>query len=175
MANRCPEPSCVFFNRILPNNAKVCPMCGTPLGTVGESPAASISATQPSTARPQPPPPAKANSLRPQLKLSHPSGKDFYLSGEAGIVGRRDRSSDKAPEIDLSGIPDEGVISRSHARLFWDKSQHAYTIVDSSRNGSYLNGNLLTPGSSYRLNHGDELQLGQNQLVRLKISLVQPE
>ncbi|MBD2308740.1 FHA domain-containing protein [Chroococcidiopsis sp. FACHB-1243] len=153
-------------------------MCGTPLGSVGESQAASqaasMPATQPSTAQPQPPPPVKSNSLRPQLKLSHPSGKDFYLSGETGIVGRRNRASDKAPEIDLSGLPDEGVVSRAHARLAWDKSQHAYTIVDSSRNGSYLNGNLLTPGSSYRLNHGDELQLGQNQLVRLKVLLVQP-
>lgn len=172
MANRCPEPSCVFFNRILPNNAKVCPMCGTSLGTVGESQVSSTSTAQPSTPQSQAGQPPRASSFRPRLKLSHPGGKDFYLSGEAGIVGRRDRASGKVPEIDLSGIPNEGVVSRSHAHLYWDKSQHAYMIVDSSRNGSYLNGNLLTPGSSYRLNHGDELQLGQNQLVRLKASLV---
>lgn len=170
MANRCPEPSCVFFNRILPNNAKVCPMCGTPLGPVVES--------QPSTpappapiSQPQPQPPV-SNSFRPSLKLSHPDGKDFYLPGEAGVIGRRSKDGSTVPEIDLCGILDEGIVSRSHARLYWDKSQHAYAIVDCSRNGTYLNGKLLTPGSPYRLNHGDELQLGQNQLVRFKVLLI---
>jgi pSer/pThr/pTyr-binding forkhead associated (FHA) protein len=106
------------------------------------------------------------------LKLSHPDGKDFHLPGEAGVIGRRSKDGSVVPEIDLSGIPNEGIISRSHARLYWDNSQHAYAIVDSSRNGTYLNGKLLTPGSPYRLNHGDELQLGQNQLVHLKVLLV---
>ncbi len=145
-------------------------MCGTPLGAVVEpqspTPAPrSLVSTQP----PQPPQPV---SFRPSLKFSHPDGKDFYLPGEAGVIGRRSKDGSTVPEIDLSGIPDEGIISRSHARLYWDNSQHAYAIVDSSRNGTYLNGKLLTPGSPYRLNHGDELQLGQNQLVRLKVLLV---
>ena len=167
MTNRCPEPSCDFFDRVIPISANVCPMCGTSLKTVNESQDSSMSEGQ--FLRPQP---SKLNSSRPQLKLSHPSGRDFYLPGEAGIVGRRDRASENFPEIDLSGFPDEGIVSRSHARLYWDKSQHAYMIIDSSRNGSYLNGNLLTPGENYRLNHGDELQLGQNQMVLLKVSLV---
>ena len=170
MANRCPEPSCVFFNRILPNNAKVCPMCGTPLGPVVE-PQTSTPAPQPPPKH-QPPQPPVSPSFRPSLKLSHPDGKDFYLPGEAGVIGRRSKDGNVVPEIDLSGIPDEGIVSRSHARLYWDNSQHAYAIVDSSRNGTYLNGKLLTPGSPCRLNHGDELQLGQNQLVRLKVLLV---
>ena len=164
MTNRCSEPSCHFFDRVIPISANVCPMCGTPLGTVNESQDSSMSESQ--FLLPEP------SNSRPQLKLSHPSGRDFYLPGEAGIVGRRDRDSGNVPEIDLSGIPDEGIVSRSHARLYWDKSQHVYMIVDSSRNGSYLNGNLLTPGETYRLNHGDELQLGQNHLVCLKSFLV---
>lgn len=167
MTNRCPEPNCCFFDRIIPISANVCPMCGTPLGTVNESQNSSMSEGQ--FPLPQPP---RLNSSRPQLRLSHPSGRDFDLPGEAGIIGRRDRASGKVPEIDLSGIPDEGIVSRSHARLYWDKSQQAYMIVDSSLNGSYLNGNLLSRGSPDRLNHRDELQLGQSKQVCLTVLLV---
>lgn len=167
MTNLCPDPSCKHFNRPTPIGARVCPMCGTPVGTVDESQDSSMSGEQ--FKLPQPP---NLNSSCPQLRISHPSGQNFYLRGEAGIVGRRDRDSKEVPEIDLSGIPDEGIVSRSHARLYWDKSQQSYMIVDSSRNGTYLNGNLLRQGVPYRLNHGDELQLGQNQMVCLKVSLV---
>ncbi|PSB60189.1 FHA domain-containing protein [Chroococcidiopsis cubana CCALA 043] len=167
MANRCPEPSCKHFDRPTPDEARVCPMCGTPVGTVDESQDSSMSGEQ--FPLPQLP---NLNSSRPQMRLSHSSGGDFYLRGEAGIIGRRDRDSGKVPEIDLSGIPNEEIVSRSHARLYWDKSQQSYMIVDSSRNGTYLNGNLLKQGVPYRLNHGDELQLGQNQMVCLKVWLV---
>lgn len=145
-------------------------MCGTPLGSVVE-PQSPSPAPQPPIPQPQPPQPPPS-PFRPSLKLSHSNGKDFYLPGEAGVIGRRSKDGSVVPEIDLSGIPDEGIISRSHARLYWDNSQRAYAIVDSSRNGTYLNGKLLTPDSPYHLNHGDELQLGQNQLVRLKVLLV---
>ncbi|MDJ0501852.1 MAG: hypothetical protein PX483_13525 [Nostocales cyanobacterium LE14-WE4] len=33
-ANRCRNPICDYFNKTLPNNAKVCPWCSTPLGNV---------------------------------------------------------------------------------------------------------------------------------------------
>ncbi|MHC5831773.1 MAG: FHA domain-containing protein, partial [Nostoc sp.] len=37
-ANRCPNSSCEFFNRPLPNHAKVCPLCGTALGDMIAAP-----------------------------------------------------------------------------------------------------------------------------------------
>jgi pSer/pThr/pTyr-binding forkhead associated (FHA) protein len=75
------------------------------------------------------------------------------------------------PEIDLTGIPEEGIISRRHARIFWDWSQNAYMIVDTSTNGVYLNGNLLNSGVSYRILNGDSLQLGQDGLVTFTIAV----
>jgi pSer/pThr/pTyr-binding forkhead associated (FHA) protein len=89
-----------------------------------------------------------------------------------GVIGRRDPAGQNSPEIDLSGIPDEGVISRTHARVYWDTTQNTYMVVDTSRNGTYLNAKQLTPGTPYRLGHGDELQLGQNKLVCLRVLLM---
>lgn len=200
-ANRCPNPSCEYFNRALPNNAKVCPWCSTPLGNV-------ISATPdnqpapPTSVREQPnyqtPPPNYSNlnsnpnyatqyqqrgytpppptytppSRLPVLKLIHSTGREFYLSGEGGSIGRRSQSMPNPPEIDLTGIPQEGIVSRRHARIFWDWSQNSYMIVDTSTNGIYLNGNLLNSGVSYHVLHGDTLQLGQDNLVTFTVSVM---
>lgn len=200
-ANRCPNPNCEYFNRTLPNNAKVCPMCGTALGNVvAPAPAPSEQALTPEppvvrvpvpspTSQPPPPPVAQepiANvspatppaytppppPARPALRLIHSSGREFTLPGVGGDIGRRVQSSKTVPEIDLSGIPDEGIVSRSHARIYWDWSQSTYMIVDNnSRNGTYLNGNSLSPGVQYSLKHSDSLQLGQNNLVFFTVVL----
>ncbi|WP_341528597.1 FHA domain-containing protein [Nostoc sp. UHCC 0302] len=199
-ANRCPNPNCEYFNRALPNNAKVCPWCSTPVGNVVtptpqpsqqqnnsqpqpiEQPPRPVT-DQPSYHPPQPPvdystvyqeravqppippvynpPPPRL----PVLKLIHTTGREFRLLGEGGFIGRRSQSTTIAPEIDLAGIPNEGVVSRRHARVDWDWTQNSYIIVDMSTNGIFLNGNLLTPGVQYRLLNGDVLRFGQDNLV----------
>ncbi|WP_445633445.1 Phosphopeptide-binding protein [Nostoc sp. DSM 114161] len=215
-ANRCPNPSCEYFNRALPNNAKVCPWCSTPIGNVvtptSQPPIQSQPSQPPIQQQPiqppiqppiqQPPnqyqrtdqpnyqvpqqtpvdystvyqqrvsypatppvynpPPQRA----PVLKLIHSTGREFHLVGEGGFIGRRSQSPGIAPpEIDLTGIPNEGIVSRRHARVDWDWSQNAYMIVDMSTNGIYLNNNLLTPGMQYRVLNGDSLKFGQDNLV----------
>ncbi|BAY60021.1 FHA domain-containing protein [Calothrix brevissima NIES-22] len=238
-ANRCPNPSCEYFNRALPNNAKVCPWCSTPLGNVvSPTPTKQVSPqpTQPQPTpspipQPHPPhpipqqqipqqpipqqpipqqqipqqpippqpssrpgvnqptyqPPAdyateyqqRANPYIPPvqpgypppprlpvLKLIHSTGREFIWSGEAGFIGRRSQSMTVPPEIDLTGIPNEGIVSRRHARVYWDWSQNAYMIVDMSTNGIYLNSTPLNPGVQYRLLNGDSVQFGQDNLVR---------
>jgi len=211
-ANRCPNPSCEYFNRALPNNAKVCPWCSTPLGNmVAPTPTPNISsypqAIPPQPIPPQPVPPQPVSPPRPVtpqptyqppvdyptdyqprppiqpipqaytpqtprlplLKLIHISGREFQWSGEAGFIGRRSQSMTIPPEIDLTGIPNEGIVSRRHARVSWDWSQNAYTIVDMSTNGIYLNGTPLSPGVQYRLINGDLLHFGQDNLVRFTV------
>ncbi|WP_414625122.1 FHA domain-containing protein [Calothrix sp. CCY 0018] len=193
-ANRCPNPTCEYFNRALPNNAKVCPWCSTPLGNI-IPPAPNNPPTQQPPQQPPPPEqpinqPAPDYSTQyqqrsyvpptpqpytpplprlPVLKLIHSTGREFSLSGEVGSIGRRTQSMPTPPEIDLSGIPQEGIVSRRHARVFWDWSQNTYMIVDTSVNGIYLNGNLLNSGVSYRLSNGDLLQLGQDNLIVFKV------
>ncbi|MEH2211780.1 FHA domain-containing protein [Nostoc sp.] len=211
-ANRCPNPSCEYFNRALPNNAKVCPWCSTPVGNV-------VSATPQAPSQPPPiqqqpsqppvqyqrPPTDQPNYQAPQqapidystvyqprvsyqptppvytpppqrapaLKLIHSTGREFHLIGEGGYIGRRSQSPGIAPpEIDLTGIPSEGIVSRRHARVDWDWSQNSYMIVDMSTNGIYLNNNPLTPGMQYRLLNGDSLRFGQDNLVNFTIYVV---
>ena len=211
-ANRCPNPSCEYFNRALPNNAKVCPWCSTPVGNV-------VSATPQAPSQPPPiqqqpsqppvqyqrPPTDQPNYQAPQqapidystvyqprvsyqptppvytpppqrapaLKLIHSTGREFHLIGEGGYIGRRSQSPGIAPpEIDLTGIPSEGIVSRRHARVDWDWSQNSYMIVDMSTNGIYLNNNPLAPGMQYRLLNGDSLRFGQDNLVNFTIYVV---
>ncbi len=194
--NRCPNPSCEYFNRVLPTNANVCPMCGTGLGNAIASASAPPTTSPDPAAAPQfipsspqyspvpdrtqyqsrvpsvPPPPTPPPSPQvPLLKLIHSSGREFHLLGEAGYVGRHSPSKLAVPEIDLTGIPGEDIISRHHARVAWDWSHNAYMLVDMSTNGIYLNGNLLTSGVPYRLMNGDSLQLGQENLVNFKVAV----
>ncbi|QMS88450.1 FHA domain-containing protein [Nostoc edaphicum CCNP1411] len=211
-ANRCPNPSCEYFNRALPNNAKVCPWCSTPVGNVvaptpqppiqpqpSQQPPSQqppVQYQRPATDQPyqapqqapvdystvyQPrvsypptppvytPPPQRA----PVLKLIHSTGREFNLVGEGGYIGRRSQSPGIAPpEIDLTGIPSEGIVSRRHARVDWDWSQNSYMIVDMSTNGIYLNNTSLTPGMQYRLLNGDSLRFGQDNLVNFTVYIV---
>ncbi|PAX60084.1 FHA domain-containing protein [Brunnivagina elsteri] len=121
----------------------------------------------------QPTPAQPPRLVRPVLKLIHTAtGREFSFPGEEGHIGRRSQIHGTIPEIDLVGIPHEGVVSRSHARIFWDWNQNSYMILDTSRNGCYLNRNPLSPGVNYRLSNGDSLQLGQDGLVCFTVLLV---
>lgn len=194
-ANRCPNPTCEYFNRTLPNNAKVCPWCSTPLGNIIPStpnnpptgqfpqqplgqqpknqPTSDYSTQYQQRAYVPPIPQAPTQSPKlPVLKLIHSTGREFSLLGEGGSIGRRTQSMPNPPEIDLTGIPQEGIVSRRHARVFWDRAQNTYVIVDTSINGIYLNGNPLSSGVSYRLLNGDVLQLGQDNLVVFTVAII---
>ena len=201
-ANRCPNQKCEYFHRVLPDNAKVCPLCGTSLGNIVPSVPNNPPTPQPlpsSQLLSQPPPEQPRNQPIPDyystqyqqryytpplpqtepraprlpvLKLIHSTGREFSLCGESGSIGRRTQSMPHPPEIDLTGIPQEGIVSRRHARVFWDWSQNTYMIVDTSKNGIYLNGNPLNSGVSYRLLNSDVLQLGQDNLVVFTVNIM---
>jgi len=123
----------------------------------------------------EPIPPAYAPPSAPRLpllKLIHSSGREFQWSGEAGFIGRRSQNTNIPPEIDLTGIPNEGIISRRHGRVTWDWVQNSYMILEMSTNGTSLNGTPLSPGVQYRLMNGDLLQFGQDNLVRFTVYVV---
>jgi hypothetical protein len=119
----------------------------------------------------EPPIAPPVRESQPSLKLVHAAtGREFYLPTGGGFIGRHSPSNPTLPEIDLAGIPDEAVVSRRHARCYWDATQNAYLILDnSSRNGTSLNGTALKPGTPYRVDSGAVLQLGQDNLVNFKI------
>jgi hypothetical protein len=217
-ANRCRNPICEYFNKTLPNNAKVCPWCSTPLGNVvtpqptpqptSQTTPQPTSQTIPqptsqptpqptsqTTSQPTPQPIPESDDLTnyqqrppikpiqpaytppsaprlPLLKLMHSSGREFQWSGEAGFIGRCGQKMNIPPEIDLTGLPNEGIISRRHARVTWDWTQNSYMILEMSTNGTSLNGTFLSPGVQYRLMNGDLLQFGQDNLVRFTVHIV---
>lgn len=178
--NICRNSQCEYFNRPLPNNAKVCPLCGSALSSgISTSQALESQTANPKpvdttiTSNEQAPLPPAPRPHKPVLKLIHtPSGREFYFSEEDGYIGRKGQTTKTTPAIDVTGIPHEGIVSRVHARIYWDWSQDSYMIVDNnSRNGTFLNGTPLERGVNYRLNQGNSLQLGQDNLVSFTVSI----
>lgn len=76
-------------------------------------------------------------------------------------VGRGDTSSGFTPELDLT--EDQGAnygVSRQHAVI--RLTTQGVVLIDlDSTNGTYLNNFRISPGQSYLLNHGDEIQFGE--------------
>ena len=181
-ANRCRNPICEYFNKALPNNAKFCPWCKTSLGnvvkppepiTTGEENNSSEEKTIVQNGSEDKNFIIKVSRKLSLLKLIHYSGREFQWSGEAGVIGRRSQKMNTFPAIDLTGIPDDGIISRSHARVTWDWVQKSYMILDmKSTNGTSLNGTALSPGVQYRLMNDDLLQFGQDNLVRFTVYVI---
>jgi pSer/pThr/pTyr-binding forkhead associated (FHA) protein len=96
-----------------------------------------------------------------------PSGRQLTLPAEGeAVLGRLDATRGVFPNIDLTpegGL--EGGVSRRHARIHKQKAQ--YFIEDlGSANGTFLNGQRLTPYLPHPLHDADELQLGR---VRIRV------
>ena len=76
------------------------------------------------------------------------------LDRDQSILGRNPAAADL--------VVTSPLVSRVHARLLWQKGQ--YCIEDiSSRNGTWVNGRFLPPGSRQPLKNGDELLLGDQR------------
>jgi pSer/pThr/pTyr-binding forkhead associated (FHA) protein len=88
------------------------------------------------------------------------------LSGTEGyVIGRSDSKSSYMPDIDLARYQalDKGV-SRRHAALV--RYQGYLQVIDlSSVNGTFINGNRLTPETAYPLRPDDQLTLGELNLA----------
>jgi len=90
-----------------------------------------------------------------------PPGEDVHL-------GRLDAAQNIFPDIDLT--PDGGLkggVSRRHCRIY-DENGDYYVEDLGSANGTFLNGERLTPYLPHVLREGDQLQLGR---VELEISV----
>lgn len=84
-------------------------------------------------------------------------------------IGREDPDSTQ-PDLDLAPhhALDHGV-SRQHAVLI--PAPEALYLVDlDSKNGTWVNGNYLTPGERYALNVGDKIELGLLKLLVKSVS-----
>lgn len=98
------------------------------------------------------------------------SGRRLSLSAKRPLlVGRRDSARGVFPDVDLSddGGYDAGV-SRRHAQI-WHQVDGCLVEDLQSANGTFVNGNRLTPNQPIGVQSGDEIGFG-TLLVRIEIS-----
>lgn len=77
------------------------------------------------------------------------------------LVGRSDTGGDAAPDLDLMPLDGQrSGVSRRHALITYEGETLFLTDLNST-NGTRINGFQLTPGRSYRLRDGDELEFGR--------------
>jgi len=85
------------------------------------------------------------------------NGQTFPLKGKLLLVGRKDPNQGIYPDILLTDT--DKTVGRRHSYL--RIQQDAYTVEDlHSRNGTRLNGAILTPQEQYPLKDGDILRFG---------------
>ncbi|MGH3247150.1 MAG: protein kinase domain-containing protein, partial [Trebonia sp.] len=82
------------------------------------------------------------------------------LAGAEVLIGRRSRSKNIEPEIDLIGPPTDPGVSRVHAKLI-PAPDGTWTVVDlGTENGITVNGRDVRSGDSVPLRPGDRIHLG---------------
>lgn len=105
-------------------------------------------------------------SLRGQAaKLLHlDSSTSIDLNHKLSVIHIGKSSQLFTPDIDISKFPNSSFVSRIHANIY--KEENAYFIEDmGSRNGTYLNSQLLLPKTRYTLKTGDRISLTKKDLL----------
>ena len=94
------------------------------------------------------------------------SGAIIPLPAQAEtLIGREDEVSGVYPDVDMTPHGgDEGGVSRRHARLIHEGDKWFIVDLDST-NGTYLNGDELTPKTRYELHDGDRISLGDLEVI----------
>jgi FHA domain len=101
---------------------------------------------------------------------SHCPSRKFMLDQPEINIGRRSPSRGIAPEIDLSGAPQDPAISHLHAILV-RQDDGSYSLVDpGSINGTTLNDNPapIAPNTPMPLTDGDRIHLGAWTTITLR-------
>jgi ribosomal protein L40E len=98
--------------------------------------------------------------LPPVLAVVQPPGArwEYPLHGTSILIGRQ--GGGLAVDLDIGFYDPGGYISRNHARV--TLAQRRYQITDlGSSNGTYVNGEALTPNIPRLLANGDHIRLGR--------------
>jgi|GEM_PF-4164299 len=82
----------------------------------------------------------------------------LIFTGPSFVIGRFDISVGRK-QCDFEFAKSTKAVSRRHAAI--ERAEQGTVIIDlHSRAGVFVNGNRLTPGEPYPLNHGDRISFG---------------
>lgn len=101
-------------------------------------------------------------SQGPAYVLVTANGKRIPVKLPETVIGRSHPSDPIIPDVDLFAleVEDARTASRRHCRVFVKEDQ--FYIEDlGSMNGTLLNGEVLTPGTTYQLFDGDQIVAGR--------------
>jgi pSer/pThr/pTyr-binding forkhead associated (FHA) protein len=84
------------------------------------------------------------------------------IQGEA-LIGRPDLTRGVRPELDLRL---DDAVSRRHAKIFVRDEKYVLTDLNST-NGTRYNGEWLVPENEVVLKAGDEIEIGEQSVLRV--------
>jgi hypothetical protein len=94
--------------------------------------------------------------------------RSFGLVGEQVRIGRRSKARNLAPEIDLTGPPEDPGVSHLHAVLL-AQPDGSWTLVDpGSANGTQVNGRTVQINVPVRVGPGDRIHLGAWTVITIR-------
>jgi CRP-like cAMP-binding protein len=93
-------------------------------------------------------------------------GSRLEVQGTDSVtVGRRDPVTGIQPSVDLTGLDQERSVSRRHAKLK-RRGRRLYVVEDlGTTNGTFVNGERISPGEPVEVSAGDLLRFGLVELT----------
>ena len=144
-SNPVPQPPTGFVGQPMPNTGQPMPNTGQQVVTPGQ-PIADMNTDR--TMRPgaTPPPPTRQPQAKPgHLVCQNPSIR--LGIGDGAIIGRRGSYA--------QAFAGQGYVSGNHARLQYNASGQFEVVDLGSTNGTFVNGQQLTPNMPRVVNVGD--------------------
>ncbi len=91
--------------------------------------------------------------------------RHFPITSETALIGRYDPVTGMRPEIDLTQLDLHRSVSRRHARIVMENASFLLSEEVGALNGTFVNGQRLTPGKPSAIVSGDKVGLGMVSLI----------
>jgi hypothetical protein len=101
----------------------------------------------------------------PCLSLADGTATFPLLGKEEFIVGRLDRATGFAPDVDLTTHDNDRALSRRHAQIVIRDDKVIVREEKGSRNGTFVNGTRLETGDEIELEVGTKVRFGLVEMV----------
>ena len=86
--------------------------------------------------------------------------RHFPITGDSALIGRYDPVTGTRPEIDLTQVDISRSVSRRHAKIVLENGHFLLSEEVGALNGTFVNGQRLTPGKPATIVSGDRVGLG---------------